>query len=77
MPPLRSRTLRKPGQVCREPTDIPFPAMWTTGGHAGRVMAIAKRTSRGESQIGALGRRVSRPPDGATSWEEFYSGGTR
>ncbi len=44
-------------------------------GESEDVQAAADWLREGESQIDALGKRVSRPPNGAASWEEFFSSG--
>ncbi|MDF2995832.1 MAG: hypothetical protein K0R27_1469 [Xanthobacteraceae bacterium] len=46
-------------------------------GESEDVQAAADWLREGESQIDALGKRVSRPPEGAGSWEQFFSGGAQ
>ncbi|MEZ0213896.1 MAG: hypothetical protein ACAH27_13250 [Xanthobacteraceae bacterium] len=47
-------------------------------GESEDVQAAADWLRAGRSQLNALGERVSRPPDGAGSWEEFFGrGGAR
>jgi hypothetical protein len=42
-------------------------------GESEDVQAAADWLREGESQIDALGKRVSRPPNGTRSWEEFFT----
>ncbi|MEZ0218668.1 MAG: hypothetical protein ACAH22_00080 [Tardiphaga sp.] len=42
-------------------------------GESEDVQAAADWLREGESQIDALEKRVSRPPEGAGSWEEFFT----
>lgn len=46
-------------------------------GESEDVQATADWLREGESQIDVLGKRVTRQPDGAGSWEEFLSGNNR
>ena len=41
-------------------------------GESEDVQAAADWLRAGRSQLNALGERVSRPPDGAGSWEQFF-----
>ena len=41
------------------------------------VQAALDWLAGGASQIDEAGRRVTRPPDGSTSWEEYFSNSTR
>lgn len=46
-------------------------------GESEDVQAAADWLREGESQLDALGQRVTRPPEGAESWEQFFSRGAR
>ena len=44
-------------------------------GESEDVQAAADWLRKGENQIDELGKRVGRPPNGAGSWQEFFSSG--
>lgn len=46
-------------------------------GESEDVQAAADWLREGESQLDALGQRVTRPPEGTESWEQFFSQGAR